>query len=104
MAITSTPVVEGKTLIILDEIQEVPAALTSLKYFAEDNPGYHIVAAGSLLGICIHEGSGFPVGKVERLNMYSMSFYEFLTALGKKSCLIWFIQDDGMRYHRFRLH
>ncbi len=86
-AIASVPVVKGKTLIILDEIQEIPAALTALKYFAEDNGGYHIIAAGSLLGISLNGGSGFPVGKVERLDMYPMTFYEFLTALGKTQLL-----------------
>lgn len=60
----------GTTLIILDEIQECPKALTSLKYFCENAPEYAIVAAGSLLGIAVHEGSGHPVGKVETLNLY----------------------------------
>lgn len=86
-AVSSTPIIEGETLIILDEIQEVPRAITSLKYFAEDKPGYHIVAAGSLLGISLHEGTGFPVGKVERMNMYPMTFSEFLTAKGKTQLL-----------------
>lgn len=87
-ALSSKPVIEGETLIILDEIQEIPAAITSLKYFAEDKPGYHIAAAGSLLGISLHEGSGFPVGKVERVKMYPMTFYEFLTALGKDQLIL----------------
>lgn len=72
----------GKTLIILDEIQECPAALTSLKYFCEDLPEYHVMAAGSLLGVHQHRGTGFPVGKVHTLHLYPMSFPEFLDALG----------------------
>ena len=69
------------TLIILDEIQEVPAALQSLKYFCEDNRhNYYILAAGSLLGIAMHEGTSFPVGKVDFLDMYPMTFSEFLIA------------------------
>lgn len=69
-----------KTLIILDEIQEVPAALASLKYFYENRPEYHIAVAGSLLGIALHEDTSFPVGKVNFLDVYPMSFLEFLRA------------------------
>ena len=72
-----------KTLIILDEVQEVPLALTSLKYFCENAPEYHIAVAGSLLGIGLHEGTGFPVGKVDEINLYPLSFEEFCNALGK---------------------
>lgn len=71
------------TLIILDEIQEFPRALTALKYFCEDAPQFHIAVAGSLLGISLHQGVSFPVGKVETLNLYPMDFEEFLLALGK---------------------
>jgi predicted AAA+ superfamily ATPase len=62
----------GKTLIIFDEIQEAERALTSLKYFRENAPEYHIVAAGSLLGIALHENTSFPVGKVEFLDLYPL--------------------------------
>ncbi len=72
-----------KMLLVFDEIQEVPKALTSLKYFNENAPQYQIVCAGSLLGIALHDGTSFPVGKVEFLDLYPLSFYEFLTALGK---------------------
>lgn len=72
-----------KTLIILDEIQECPEAITSLKYFCEEAREYHIMAAGSLLGVHQHEGTGFPVGKVNMLPLYPMSFTEFLDAMGK---------------------
>lgn len=71
------------TLLIFDEVQEVPRALASLKYFCEDAPQYHIVCAGSLLGIALHEGTSFPVGKVDFLKLYPLSFKEFLMAIGK---------------------
>lgn len=75
------------TLIIFDEIQENPLALTSLKYFSENAPEYDIVAAGSLLGVAHHKGTGFPVGKVEYLNLYPLSFKEFLLAMNEKQIL-----------------
>lgn len=75
------------TLIIFDEIQECPNALTSLKYFYEQKPEYHIIAAGSLLGVALHGGISFPVGKVEFLNLYPLSFYEFLSAMGQDMAL-----------------
>ncbi len=68
------------TLLIFDEVQEVPRALASLKYFCEDAPQYHIVCAGSLLGIALHEGTSFPVGKTDFLKLYPLSFREFLMA------------------------
>lgn len=72
------------TLIIFDEVQEVPRALASLKYFYENAPEYHIICAGSLLGIALHRGTSFPVGKVDFLNLYPLSFKEFLMATGKQ--------------------
>lgn len=72
------------TLIIFDEVQEVPRALSSLKYFYENAPEYHIVCAGSLLGIALHEGTSFPVGKVDFLKLFPLSFKEFLMATGKE--------------------
>lgn len=71
------------TLIILDEIQTAPKGITSLKYFYEDAPQYHIVAAGSLLGLNLHPEESFPVGKVSFLELQPMSFYEFLLAVGE---------------------
>lgn len=71
------------TLLIFDEVQEVPRALASLKYFYENAPQYHIVCAGSLLGIALHEGTSFPVGKVDFLKLYPLSFREFLMATDK---------------------
>ncbi len=70
----------GNTLLIFDEVQEVPRALSSLKYFYENAPQYHIICAGSLLGIALHRGTSFPVGKVDFLSLYPLSFREFLTA------------------------
>lgn len=75
------------TLIIFDEIQENPLALTSLKYFCENVPEYDIIAAGSLLGVAHHKGTGFPVGKVEYLNLYPLSFKEFLLAMNENQIL-----------------
>ena len=72
------------TLLIFDEVQEVPKALTSLKYFNEDAPQYQIICAGSLLGVALHQGTSFPVGKVDFLDLYPLSFFEFMTAMGKE--------------------
>lgn len=72
------------TLIIFDEVQEVPQALSSLKYFYENAPEFYIIAAGSLLGVSLHHQVSFPVGKVDFLPLYPMDFHEFLTALGKQ--------------------
>ena len=72
------------TLLIFDEVQEVPRALSSLKYFYENAPQYHIVCAGSLLGIALHQGTSFPVGKVDFMNLYPLSFREFLMANGQE--------------------
>lgn len=70
------------TLIIFDEVQQVPRALSSLKYFYENAPQYHIVCAGSLLGIALHSSTSFPVGKVDFMKLYPLSFREFLLAVG----------------------
>jgi len=75
---TGEKIDEKETLLIFDEIQECPKALTSLKYFCEKAPEYYIVCAGSLLGVASVEGSGFPVGKVDFLTLYPMTFLEFL--------------------------
>lgn len=75
----------GTTLIIFDEVQECPRALTALKYFCENAREYHVMAAGSLLGLQVHQGSGFPVGKVDMLHLYPMTFCEYLEAVGQES-------------------
>ena len=81
---TKTKINAENTLIIFDEIQECPRALTSLKYFRENAPQYDIVVAGSLLGVACHEGTGFPVGKVSFMNLFPLSFEEFLLAMGEE--------------------
>lgn len=86
-SIVDMPILPGETLIILDEIQEAPGGLTALKYFCEEAPDYHIICAGSLLGINLHSGTGYPVGKVDELRMFPMTFEEFLDATGNSLLL-----------------
>ena len=104
LAIESGVVIEPeKTLIILDEIQEVPAALQSLKYFCEDDRhSYYILAAGSLLGIAMHEGTSFPVGKVDSLDLYPLSFSDFLDATGNEALLALLQERDFEMVSTFR--
>ncbi len=83
-ALSGESILPGKTLIVLDEIQEIDKGLASLKYFYENAPKYHVAVAGSLLGITLHEGTSFPVGKVDMLYLYPMDFEEFLLAMGKE--------------------
>lgn len=83
-AITGVPIIAGKTLIILDEIQELKNGLTALKYFCEQASRHHVAVAGSLLGITMHHGESAPVGKVDILNMYPLTYTEFLQALGQE--------------------
>lgn len=90
-------IVPEDTLIIIDEIQENPIALNSLKYFYENAPEYHIAVAGSLLGISLHGNVSFPVGKVDMIRMYPMTFDEFLSALGQDSLV------DLLRLGDYRL-
>lgn len=94
-AISDINIEKHDTLIVLDEVQEAPPALTALKYFCENAPEYHIAVAGSLLGIAEHKGSGFPVGKVDQLRLYPLSFEEFLLAMGKD------ILDRYFKEHRW---
>lgn len=82
-AITGVDITPGDTLIILDEVQDIPEAIEALKYFREEAPQYHIAVAGSLLGISLHEGVSYPVGKVDEINVYPMNFREFLLAKGE---------------------
>ena len=86
-ALTHQTIKPGKTLIILDEIQELKHGLTALKYFYEDAPEYHVAVAGSLLGITMRHGESAPVGKVNILRMYPMDFEEYLMARGKNDIL-----------------
>ena len=82
-AISEVDITPNDTLVVLDEIQDCPKALEALKFFCEDAPGVHVVVAGSLLGLSLHNGVSYPVGKVEELRLYPMNFIEFLNAIGK---------------------
>ena len=78
--LTGERIVAGKTLLFIDEIGEAPKALAALKYFCEDAPQYHVIVAGSLLGLAIHQGVSYPVGKTDELRLYPVSFTEFVRA------------------------
>ncbi len=91
-AATHTAIVPGETLIFLDEIQDAENGITSLKYFRENAPEHHIIAASSLLGLALHKQTSFPVGKVQFMTLRPMGFLEFLDALGE-DWLSKFIQD-----------
>ena len=86
-ALSKVDITPGDTLIVLDEVQDIPEAIEALKYFYEQAPEYHIAAAGSLLGISLHQGVSFPVGKVDELNVFPMNFMEFLNAIGEQQSL-----------------
>ena len=91
----------NNTLIIFDEIQETPNALKALKYFCENANEYHIVAAGSLLGVSMHQGTSFPVGKVNFIDLTPLSFFEFLKALGEEELLKLLQQNDFQMINLF---
>lgn len=82
-AISEVDITPGDTLVVLDEIQNCPKALEALKYICEDAPDVHVIVAGSLLGLSLHHGVSYPVGKVEELRLFPMTFIEFLNAMGK---------------------
>ncbi|MCF2614286.1 ATP-binding protein [Leyella stercorea] len=86
-AISQVDITPGDTLVVLDEIQDCPKALEALKFFCEETPDIHIIVAGSLLGLSLHNGVSYPVGKVEELRLYPMSFLEFLNAMNKTQLL-----------------
>ncbi|MCH7398557.1 ATP-binding protein [Belliella sp. DSM 107340] len=101
--ITSGVKVEkGKTLLIIDEIQESPFAITSLKYFQENAPGYFVMAAGSLLGVVLHQQVSFPVGKVDFLNLYPLDFEEFLVAKGEGALISLIQKNDWELINTFK--
>ncbi len=85
-AIAGQKIVPGKTFLVFDEVQSAPIVLSSLKYFCEQLPQLHVAVAGSLLGISLHEGVSFPVGKVDEIRVFPMSFIEFLMAIGEDMC------------------
>ncbi len=99
---TGKKITPEDTLLIFDEVQEVPRALSSLKYFYEDAPEYHIICAGSLLGIALHNGTSFPVGKVDFFNLYPLSFEEFLLAMDKKPLVEILKQADWKMVTNFK--
>lgn len=86
-----------KTLVVFDEIQEIPRALTSLKYFCEKAPEYHVTASGSLLGIALHPGTSFPVGKVDMLELMPLSYEEFMIATGNERFLRMVDNEDSLK-------
>lgn len=96
-AITGIKPDPDETLIIFDEIQEAPRGLTVLKYFCENAPQYHLMAAGSLWGVALHQGSSFPVGKVDFVDLYPMTFREFLMALEQNKKFVYGLIKEGAR-------
>lgn len=95
-------IVPQETLLIFDEVQEVPRALSSLKYFCENAPEYPVISAGSLLGVALHQGTGFPVGKVDFLDLHPLSFTEFLLATGNERLLNLIRSEDWPLIGTFR--
>lgn len=99
---TTGVTIDADTLIILDEIQEAPRGITALKYFQEKAPEYHVVAAGSLLGISMHQNDSFPVGKVDFMYLYPLSFFEFLEAIGEQRMVDLLLSKDWQMITMFR--
>lgn len=100
-AISGTPIIPGKTLIFLDEIQHARRGLLALKYFKDKAPQYHVMAAGSLLGVVDHQNDSFPVGKVDFLYLRPLSFEEFLSALGKEGLVDILHTGDAVSINAF---
>jgi len=96
------PITPGKTLIFFDEIQEAVHGLTALKYFCENAPEYFVIAAGSLLGIELHKGDSFPVGKVNFMTLFPMSFSEFLNAMGEEPLWRFIENEDWISVNIFK--
>lgn len=82
-ALSGVDITPGDTLVVLDEVQDCPKALEALKFFCEDAPGVHVCVADSLLGLSLHGGVSYPVGKVDELQLYPMTFLEFLRTMGR---------------------
>ncbi|MBM6863593.1 ATP-binding protein [Bacteroides caecigallinarum] len=95
-ALSGVDITPGDTLIVLDEVQDVPEVLEALKYFCEEAPEYHIAVAGSLLGISLHNGVSYPVGKVNEINVYPMNFEEFVLAKGETEVFKLIVNRDYM--------
>ena len=94
--------IDQDTLIVLDEIQEAKGAVTSLKYFYENAPEYYVIAAGSLLGVALHRGISFPLGKVEFINLYPLDFYEYLEAVGDEQLVTLLANKDWSLVKMFK--
>lgn len=99
---TGKTITAHNTLIIFDEIQSAPNAISALKYFYEDAPQLHIVSAGSLLGVAMHAQTSFPVGKVQFMDLFPLSFHEFLEALGEKSLTDILLSNDWVLIKTFK--
>lgn len=99
---TTGVTIDTDTLIVLDEIQEALRGITALKYFQEKAPEYHVMAAGSLLGIAMHHNDSFPVGKVDFMYLYPLSFFEFLEAVGEKRMVDLLMSKDWQTITMFR--
>lgn len=95
-ALSGVDITPGDTLIVLDEVQDVPEVLEALKYFCEEAPEYHIAVAGSLLGISLHHGVSYPVGKVNEIYIYPMNFEEFVLAKGETEIFKLLVNRDYM--------
>lgn len=96
-ALAGVDVTPGDTLVMLDEVQDCPEALTALKYLCEEAPDIHVAVAGSMLGLSLHEGHSYPVGKLDVIHLAPMDFHEFLLAVGKPSMASLLEQgDDGL--------
>lgn len=95
-ALSGVDITPEDTLIVLDEVQDVPEVLEALKYFCEEAPEYHIAVAGSLLGISLHNGVSYPVGKVNEINVYPMNFEEFVLAKGETEVFKLIVNRDYM--------
>lgn len=93
-ALSGVDITPGDTLIILDEVQDIPEVIESLKYFNEQAPSYHVAVAGSLLGISLHKDVSFPVGKVDQINVYPLNYAEFLLAKGEKEAYKLLLEKD----------
>lgn len=94
-------IIPGKTLLLFDEVQSAMRVVEALKYFCEDAPEYHVIAAGSLLGVAVHEGITFPVGKVDELRLYPLNFREYLLAMGEERLFEYCSDHDFVRINDF---
>jgi len=102
LQIEANTTIDTTTLIIFDEIQAVPDALASLKYFQENMPEFHVLSAGSVLGVALHQSASFPVGKIDFLDLHPMDFNEFLIATGNQALLNLITDQDFVLISNFK--